>query len=241
LLADVARAAGTEGEQRAVADLSPARALQQVAEDLGADLIVVGSARHAAGRLLAGSVAGSTRSGAPCPVAVSPAGYEGSRLSTVGVAFDGSPESREALILAADLVRARSARLRVVHVVGQPREVVAPMYPLAYAPHEWEHHGELEVARARSVMERAVADLGREVEAEGEVVFGHARKELASLSRWLDLLVVGSRGWGPARRVLLGSTSNHLMHHAACPVLVIPRTAVDKGERAGKAVETASA
>ena len=41
----------------------------------------------------------------------------------------------------------------------------------------------------------------------------------------MDLLVVGSRGYGPLRRVLLGSVSSELMHSAPCPVMVVPRTA----------------
>ena len=241
LLADVARETGTEGEHRAVADLSPARALQMVAQELSADLIVVGSASHGmAGRLLAGSVARSTLVGAPCPVAVTPVGYGGSTPASVGVAFDASPEAREALVLAADLAGDRHAHLRVIHVVGVPHEVVAPMYPFDYAPHEWERHGEAEIVRARSVVEAAVADLGPDIDAEGEVIFGHARKELTAMTEYLDLLVMGSRGWGPARRVLLGSTSSHLVDHAACPVLVVPRAAAPQDQPTGDAVEVAS-
>ena len=50
-------------------------------------------------------------------------------------------------------------------------------------------------------------------------------KELASRSADLDLLVVGARGYGPVRRLLLGSTSAKLARHAACPLLVAPRDA----------------
>jgi nucleotide-binding universal stress UspA family protein len=160
---------------------------------------------------------------------------------SIGVAFDGSPESHEALAVAAGLARGSSASVRVVYVVGLPREVVAPMYPFAYAPAERERHGELEVARARSMVERAAGGLGPDVVAEGEVVFGHARTELSTLSEHLDLLVSGSRGWGPARRVLLGSTVSHLVGHAACPVLVVPRTAAPHEQPDGAAVESTSA
>jgi nucleotide-binding universal stress UspA family protein len=98
LLRGIAAEAGIDTPPRALPDLSPARALQLVAEEIHADLIVVGSAhRGAAGRLLAGSVGRSVLAGAPCPVAVAPKGYEGRRPGTVGVAFDGSRQSHAAL------------------------------------------------------------------------------------------------------------------------------------------------
>jgi nucleotide-binding universal stress UspA family protein len=48
---------------------------------------------------------------------------------------------------------------------------------------------------------------------------------LAERSRELDLLVVGSRGYGPVRQVLIGGVSAELMRRAACPVLIVPRSA----------------
>ncbi|HEU4656660.1 MAG TPA: universal stress protein, partial [Capillimicrobium sp.] len=74
---------------------------------------------------------------------------------------------------------------------------------------------------ARSSLDEALSVLG--VEATGEVVQGHAGRALEQLSHEVDLLVCGSRGWGTPRRVVLGSTSDHVIHHAACPVLVVPR------------------
>jgi nucleotide-binding universal stress UspA family protein len=226
LLHDVADATGVDARLRAVPDVSPARALQTVAADLRANLIVVGSAHHGPiGRLVAGSVARDTLSGAPCPVAVAPSGYQTARFGVIGVGFDGSPEAHIALRVATGLARRAGARLRVVQAVSPPLEVVAPMYPLTYAAHEWDSYGEREIALARETVEHAVARLGPDVEASGEVALGRSHKQLAALSEDVDLLVVGSRGWGPARRVLLGGTSHHLVHHATCPVLVVPRAA----------------
>jgi nucleotide-binding universal stress UspA family protein len=226
LLGGIARDAHIDTPGRVLPDLSPARALQLVAEELQADLMVVGSAhRGPVGRLLAGSVGRSVLAGAPCPVAVAPKGDKERGLGTVGAAYDGSPASQAALRDAAAIARAAEARLRVIRVVPVPREVVTPMYPFTYANYDWERQGELEADQARSAVERAAAGVAEGTEAEGEVFFGHARDELTSLTMFLDLLVTGSRGWGPARRVLLGGTSDHLVHHAACPVLVVPRPA----------------
>lgn len=54
-------------------------------------------------------------------------------------------------------------------------------------------------------------------------VQGSARHVLTERSRHADLLVVGSRGLGATGRALLGSVSTHLVHHAHCPVVVVPR------------------
>ena len=244
VLSEVAGDEGIDTPPRVLPDLSPARALHMVAEEVHAGLIVVGSAhRGSVGRLLAGSVGRSVLTGSPCPVAVAPKGYKGHRPKTVAVAFDGSHESYRALRQAAAIANDAGARLRVLRVVALPHEVVAPMYPLTYANHDWETHSEQETAHARSAVERAVADVRDtvEVDVEGEVLFGHAHKELSGLSSFVDLLVVGSRAWGPARRVLLGGTSSHLVHHAACPVLVVPRGTSDADEAREHATETASA
>ena len=58
-----------------------------------------------------------------------------------------------------------------------------------------------------------------------EARFGAPADELIALSGEVDLLVIGSRRWGPAVRVLLGSAGEALMHNAACSVMVVPRSA----------------
>ena len=61
---------------------------------------------------------------------------------------------------------------------------------------------------------------------DGKVVIGIAGEELAAFGAGVDLLVVGSRGYGPLKRLILGSTSEHLASHARSPVLVLPRQAL---------------
>ena len=63
------------------------------------------------------------------------------------------------------------------------------------------------------------------MEASGRLLDGDAVGELAEASAELDLLVLGSRGYGPVRRVLFGSVSRALARYAACPVVVVPRGA----------------
>jgi nucleotide-binding universal stress UspA family protein len=97
-----------------IADASPARVLQSIAERDRADLIVVGSPhRSGADRVLGGDVAAGTLHAAPCAVAVAPAGFADREraLQTVGVGFDDSRESRAALELARRVARAAGATL----------------------------------------------------------------------------------------------------------------------------------
>ena len=71
---------------------------------------------------------------------------------------------------------------------------------------------------------------------EAEVSYGWAGEELARLGRDVDLLIVGSRSYGPLGRLLHGSTSAYLARHCHCPLLVLPRSAIKHSE-AGRAAK----
>jgi nucleotide-binding universal stress UspA family protein len=60
------------------------------------------------------------------------------------------------------------------------------------------------------------------------VARGRPADALLELSENVDLVVIGSRHWGPAARLLLGSTGEALMHDAACAVLAVPRPRADR-------------
>jgi nucleotide-binding universal stress UspA family protein len=201
-------------------DTSPARALHRVAEDEDADLLVVGSThRGQIGRVLAGGVTAGVLHHAPCPVAVAPLDYatRAAQPAVIGVGFDGGIEAQHALRLAGDLATVCGARVRVLSAVATPVMATSP----ATYESEW-----LAEAREKSgaEAEQAISTLeGMGLEASGDGVVGLAVDELAELSHEVDLLVVGSRGWGPVRRLLLGSTSERLVREAACPVIAVPR------------------
>jgi nucleotide-binding universal stress UspA family protein len=219
--------AGVTADPVAVSDESPGRALHRIAARRGADLIVVGSAhRGRIGRVLAGDVTAGTLHGAPCPVLVAPRGYRehAGELETIGVGYDGSPEARAALELARDLAKAAGARLRVIDVVVPP-EPGGP-FP-AYRP-DWTEHARIRREEAEERVEAVLADLGDV--ATGDIAFGDPARELAYEANHLDLLVTGSRGYGPVRRLMLGSTSAKLVHEAPCPVMVLTRTAVHEDD-----------
>ena len=120
LVTDEVERSGVSASPFVVADGSPGRALHRAAVAHDADLIVVGSAhRGRVGRVLAGDVTAGTLHGAPCPVLVAPRahGEHGGELRTIGVGFDGSPESQTALEFAHRIAEAVGACLRVIDVV----------------------------------------------------------------------------------------------------------------------------
>lgn len=225
---------GVSAHPLVVADGSPGRALHRAATDRDADLIVVGSAhRGRVGRVLAGDVTAGTLHGAPCPVLVAPRshGEHGGELRIIGVGFDGSAESRAALHFAHQIAETVGARLRVIDVVVPPD----PGGPFpAYRP-DWAEHAQSRREEAEEQLAAVLADLG-EI-ATGDVPFGDPVHELACAAEDLDLLVTGSRGYGPIRRLMLGSTSTRLVHEAPCPVLVLTRSV----EHDAEAAEAASA
>ena len=65
---------------------------------------------------------------------------------------------------------------------------------------------------------------------EGRAVYGLAGEELAAFGDQVNILVAGSRGYGPVKRLVLGSTTDYLQRHARCSLLVLPRVAVSSGE-----------
>ena len=216
--------------RQVVADPSPARALQHVADQTEAALIVVGSTeRGVVGRVLPGSTAERLMHGSPCPVAIVPHGYrrhEDPAVKLVGVGYDGSEESESALSVAIAMARRLGAGLRMISVFDDA-EVGAPMVgAFGYGGLRQEL-----LDSRRSHLEQRVAGLPADLRAAGAFLVGSPGLQLAEQTHDLDLMVVGSRGYGPLRAVLLGGVSHVLVREAACPVLVLPRGAhggVDK-------------
>lgn len=210
-------------ERVAIGAGSAAEGLHRLAETRKADIVVVGSSHVGAmGRVMAGSVPERLMHGAPCAVAIAPRGYAAAprRLARIAAAWDELPESDIALGVAAELARGAGAELHALHVCDAH---VPPLVPRPVASAEWNEYKrtlrEGEVQRLHEAAEKA----GATVEAQdGETV-----ATLTARSHDLDLLVLGSRCYGPVWRVLLGSTSTKLVRQAACPLLIVPRGAVD--------------
>ena len=193
---------------------SPARGLHMLADAEGASLIVVGSThRGRFGQVFPGSVGNQLLSGTPCPVAVIPRGFvDRPQLATIGVAYNESAESARALTYGSRLAALLGAELRVI-TVG-PR----------YGPLDLLFESSAEARdRLQERMQHGLAKVPSEVVAQGIVREGNPVPELATASRDVDLLIVGSRSYGPIRSVLLGRVSADLFRTAESAVLVIPR------------------
>ena len=211
---------GTDAmEMEALGDHSAPRALHELIERSAPELVVVGSSERAeVGRILAGTTAERLLHGSPSPVAVAPRGFRerepGVRVIAVG--FDGSAESSHALQLGAELAGRAEAAMRIVTVL--PRQGATGPEAMQ-ARTAWR-------AELRDRAHDEASALPGELRALPIVEEGDPAKVLlAAIELGVDLIVVGSRGYGPMRRVLLGSVSSALMRGARCPVIVVPRTA----------------
>jgi nucleotide-binding universal stress UspA family protein len=208
---------------------SPAGGLAAAIEELQPRLAVLGSSsRSAVGRVLTGSTAERVIHGSPCPVVVVPQGHanraEGPRL--VGAAFAPTPEGKAALAAGALLARALATPLLAV-VALDPKHAEEQSPGLMAQAHGEHDPSEDRYVRDRLVgtdaLQAAVAELGADVEVETDVLFQDPLDALTAASQRTDLLVIGSRGYGPAKAVMLGGISRRLIGTAHCPVLVLTR------------------
>jgi nucleotide-binding universal stress UspA family protein len=212
LLRDVGASIDAVAELKVVGAGSVGQGLHRVAESVGADLLVVGSSRRGlVGRVLIGDDTRESLNGAPCAVAIAPQGYakRPHHMSEIGVGYNGSAESAHALEVARRLAGDWGVKVSAFEAVAMPSYAVAAGMVWADDPFD-----EL-VAQARENL----STLGIEAHA----AYGQPSEELAVYSASLDLLVVGSRDFGPFGRLVHGSTTRQLARMARCPLLVLTR------------------
>ena len=205
MVATAADSVGAKAER--VLSTSAARGLHDRAEHVGADLIVVGSCAHGrVGQTLLGSVGVALLHGSPCAVAIAPHGYgvhTRRDVENIVVGFDGSAEAGLALLAASRLAREIGAKVKVISVAE----------PSALATDE-----------LRDTLTQGCSAVPAGIDAEPVLVRGEPAAALAEAAREPGtLLLLGSRGYGPLRRVLLGSVSRALVRSAPSPVIIHPR------------------
>jgi nucleotide-binding universal stress UspA family protein len=214
LLETVREETGVEAHLRAVGSPSVGRGLHELCEAIGSDLVCMGSSRRGLlGRVLIADDTSAALNGAPCSIAIAPTNYsqQPRALREIGVGYDGSPESEHALSVARALARACGAKLSALEAVSVPSDAFLGPGAVDTTPERL-----LEDARGR------IAALG---DVEPHASYGQPAEELALYSGSLDLLIVGSRGYGPIGRLIHGSTSQQLAHSARCPLLVLAHAA----------------
>jgi nucleotide-binding universal stress UspA family protein len=181
------------------------------------DLVVVGS--HGCGSfaaLVIGSVARSVAHRAPCPVVLVPNKPLRPTVNTIIVGTDGSPASDAAMDWADQEAKLWDAQLTVAH---------ACYYPYAV--------GHVATRSAAALMEvdamMLLTEAGRRLDARHgdnsevptELLTGAPATALVEAAANRDLLVIGAHGRGAFKAAVLGSTSNHVIHHAQGPVAMV--------------------
>lgn len=221
-------AAASEGARvDVVSGESPARVLHERAEALDAHVVVLGSThRGALGRVVPGSTVTRLVHGSPCAVAVAPRGYADSAppdLRVIEIAFDGSPEAWQAVKEGGRLAAAAGATVRMFAVVGPPSQgALAASSGLPGVPPVamTDYLGE-EIERARESLPDGLRPDAR-------VLHGDVAKSLLDeAEKGVDLLVMGSRGYGPVRYALAGGVGAAIVRDCPCAVMLVPRGAAD--------------
>ncbi|WP_329320618.1 universal stress protein [Streptomyces sp. NBC_01262] len=198
-----------------LADGSPADVLR--ARSSGSSMVVIGSRHHGVARDLFSreSVGLPLVAHAPCPVVVvrepEHVTHEPPHL-VVGV--DGSAVSTEAVRFAFEEAAFRGARLIAVSAWQPPFPSSVPMDVM-----------EQEVRRPLAESTAGWTDKYPQVELRREIIRGHPVKVLTDAAKNALGLVVGSRGLGGFPGLLLGSVSQGALHHARCPLIIVPHRA----------------
>ncbi len=139
------------------------------------------------------------------------------------VGADASDHSRYAVRWAMQEAVLRQAPLTVMTVrPGEPRPATMTFWGLRIYS-EGSHNEDPVRSAVQALVDEVASELGGTLpETTVRVATGHPAEELVTASRDADMLVVGSRGTGGFGRLLLGSVSSQVTHHAECPVVVVP-------------------
>ncbi len=214
---------GARAEVRVVQG-NPKEEIIREALEWPADLVVVGARGLGTVKaLLLGSVSQTVARYAHCPVLVVKGRPRG--LAGVLVATDGSESATEALRFFLSLPLGRGMRVRLLSVVEEtPYPRTAPRLlrgQLRAILAEVERERRTEVA---GILERAAAELRTKLtRVTRSMPKGHPAAEILAAAAGFDadLIVVGARGLGGMKRLLLGSVSERVLRDARCPVLIV--------------------
>ncbi len=143
-------------------------------------------------------------------------------MGNIVVGVDGSEGSAHALKWAAAEAKLRGSTLQIVHSWQYPLYVTSE--PIYMPPPD----KDLIIQGALSTVQKLVDEAGIAEDAVSytiETPQGRPGPEIVRLGEDAELIVVGSRGSGSVRELLLGSVSNYCAHHGSCPVVLVRPTA----------------
>ncbi|MFI6579124.1 universal stress protein [Nocardiopsis sp. NPDC050513] len=196
------------------------------------DLVVVGTrGLGTVASMFAGSVSVRLSGHAPCPVVVVPMGDGAKPASTaldrIVVGVDGSSNARRALRLAVDLAQESDGELVVVN----SWEVAFPYDPVSLTAAGYQPQDDVLDRKSEELVAELLADVVDEQREDVNVRVSVVRTQstavdaLVRAAEGADAIVVGSRGRGSVRGLLLGSVSQGVLHHSPVPVVVLPKHA----------------
>lgn len=217
--------------------------LIEVAKSHGAQIIVIGSAPGGSeGRISGGSTSDQLLHASPVPVALAPLGYRGwapPAIIHANVAYQATPESAHCLAMVARALVASGGdipnRLRLVTIIERVTRI--------YGSRLGRHAEDQVLIALREQVEAALADAvsslevgavtpkpgaGEPTEGLIETIVLEGESVTTALRRrdWddTDILVVGSTGVGPVRRVFLGDMAYKLIRSTTIPIMIVPRS-----------------
>jgi nucleotide-binding universal stress UspA family protein len=208
-----------------ISEGSTAGEILAAADRLPADLLVMGThGRSGFERLVLGSVTERVLAKARCPVLTVPRGVPDIApvpavlFKRIVCAIDFSECSRHALTYAMSIAQEADAHLIVVHVLElPPDDVLAQIRDLQDYVAMAEVDGEARLKEAVPDSVRAYCTV------DTVLATGKPYREILRIAgeQQADLIVIGSHGRGAIDRLLFGSTAQHLVRHATCPVLTL--------------------
>jgi len=142
-------------------------------------------------------------------------------MAGIVVGVDGSEHSRRALVWAMREAVKHQLPLTVMSIHPPPARPATSIYWGVHSYPENSFDPELARMAVQQFADKVAGELGEAPEMTVSIGTGDAAEELVNASHDADLLVVGSRGEGGFARLLMGSVSSQVVHHAACPVVVV--------------------
>jgi nucleotide-binding universal stress UspA family protein len=202
-----------------VCEGEPPEVLIEIAESKKADLIALGTfGRKGLKRLLMGSVTAQVILDAPCDVLVvkRPCKECTGSYQAVLVPYDGSEFSKKALIRAGEMVKAEGGQVTVLYVIPRYEEMME-FYRSDSIKKSLHAEAEKILGEAKKIADGLGVDIRTEVRE------GHASDEIVAAAQKLenDLIAMGTYGWKGVNNAIMGSTTNRVISHASCPVLVV--------------------
>jgi len=202
-----------------VCEGEPPEVLIDIARGKKADLIALGTyGRKGLKRLLMGSVTSQVILDAPCDVLVvkRPCNECTGSYQSLLVPYDGSEFSKKALQRAGEMAKADGGQVTVLYVIPRYEEMME-FYRSDSIKKSLHAEAEKILGEATAI----AAGLGISIRT--EVREGHASDEIVAAARKFenDLIAMGTYGWKGVNNAIMGSTTNRVIAHATCPILVV--------------------